>query len=244
MGDDVEQLLADEERRFVLTPRRRGFTLIELAIVLVIFGILMQLAIPSFRSWLANGRVRTVAESLQNDLRQAQAEAVRRNRQVALVLTDSSPTIANPESTASTSARNWVAYALPLLGGGEDANGITSATNDVGTTGFIRGYSQDAGSDTRVTGDVAALCFNSVGRLVTSSSAIANAGGVTCTLTTSNEPRYFRVQNAAADRPMWVAVALGGQIRLCDPNRTLPDQPGGCCSERCCGQSDADYCVY
>jgi type II secretion system protein H len=108
MGDDVEQLLADEERRFVLTPRRRGFTLIELAIVLVIFGILMQLAIPSFRSWLANGRVRTVAESLQNDLRQAQAEAVRRNRQVALVLTDSSPTIANPESTASTSARNWV----------------------------------------------------------------------------------------------------------------------------------------
>lgn len=244
MGNKFDKLLAAQERRIMLRRPALGFTLIELAVVMAIAGILLAQGVPAFRSWVANMRIRTVAESLQNDIRQAQAEAVRRNRQVALVLTNSSPTIANPASVASTSARNWVLYALPLLGGDEDANEITSTTNEAGTTGFIQGYSQSTSSDTSVVGDVATLCFNSVGRLASSSAAITNAGGVACTLPTSSEPRIFRTQNNVGNRPLWVMVALGGQVRMCDPNRVLPDQPGGCCSELCCGLSETDFCVY
>jgi type IV fimbrial biogenesis protein FimT len=244
VGKHFGKLLAHAEGRIVLRNPVRGFTLIEMAVVIAIAGILLAQGIPAFHAWTANMRIRTVAESLQNDLRRAQTEAVRRSRQVALVLTDDTPTIANPDSTASTTARNWVLYALPLLGGDEEANEITSATNEGGTTGFILGFNQNVGTDTTVISDSATLCFNSVGRLTASTTTIANADDATCTLPSSAEPRLFRTQNGAGDRPLWVTVGLGGQIRLCDPNRTIPDQPGGCCSERCCGLSDTDYCVF
>jgi type IV fimbrial biogenesis protein FimT len=47
------------------------------------FGILLALAMPGFSNWLRNARVRTTAESVQNGLQLARAEAVRRNTPVA-----------------------------------------------------------------------------------------------------------------------------------------------------------------
>lgn len=223
----------------------RGFSLIELAIVMVIIAIFAVAAAPAFKTWMANARVRAVAEALANDLRMAQAESVRRSRQVAFVLTDSTPTIANPASTAATNAKNWVLYALPLLNSAEGANGITASTKDGGTTGFLRGYSQANNSDTTVNGDVSVVCFNSLGRLASSSAAVANAGNASCAPPpTGGEPQYYRVQNKIGDRPLWVQVQLGGQIRMCDPNKTLPAQPDGCCKDRCCSKSSTTYCVY
>ena len=68
--------------------RCRGFTLIELLVTISVFAFLMLLAAPSFTSWIQDAQVRTAAESLQNGLRVAQAEAARRHRQVAMVLTN------------------------------------------------------------------------------------------------------------------------------------------------------------
>lgn len=214
----------------------RGFTLIELAIVILIIGILVTLGMPSFSIWMANSRVRAVAESLQNDLRQAQAEAVRRNRQVAFVLTNN----ANPSAAtvaAVTPAKNWSVRALPLL------NSDEGGSDTAGTTTFILGNAGTANSDVAVAGDSAVVCFNSVGRLVTSVTTIADAGGASCTAPTTNTPLYFRVQNATGDRPLWVQVYLGGQLRMCDPNKTLPSQPDGCCTSQCCGLTGT-HCIF
>jgi type IV fimbrial biogenesis protein FimT len=213
----------------------RGFTLIELMITLVVLAVIITLGMPSFSLWAANGRVRMVAESLQNDMRQAQAEAGRRNRQVALILTDSAPS-ATPVAAAK-SARNWSVRALPLL------NSDDSEVSDSGATTFILGNAQNAESDVTVKSDESVLCFNSVGRLVAPATTIADAGGVACTAPTNNVPRYFRVQNATGDRPLWVQVYLGGQIRMCDPNKTLP-APDACCSSACCGlTSESSHCI-
>jgi type IV fimbrial biogenesis protein FimT len=191
-------------------------------VVMAIIGILAVLSLPSFNTWLADSRIRTVAEALQNDLRKAQNEAVRRNRQVAFVLTNSNPTVANPSSVANATGRNWVTYALPLLGS------IEGVASSAGASSFIQANIQVSNSDTNVTGDAAAVCFNSVGRLVTQSTAIADAGGATCSAPTTTNPIAFNIQNASAERPLRVLLQLGGQIRMCDPNKSLSTHPDGC----------------
>lgn len=66
--------------------RNRGFTLIELMIGLAIAAFLMLLALPSMTEFMANTRVRNTAEAIANAARQAQMEAIKRNRDVQLLL--------------------------------------------------------------------------------------------------------------------------------------------------------------
>ena len=67
-------------------PRHLGFSLIELLIGIAIMAILAGLAMPSFQTWLQNTQIRNAAESVQNGLQRARAEAVGRNTNVEFVL--------------------------------------------------------------------------------------------------------------------------------------------------------------
>ncbi len=62
-----------------------GFSLIELMIGIVILGILAGIAIPNFQVWIQNSQIRNAAESIQNGLQRARAEAVARNTTVEFV---------------------------------------------------------------------------------------------------------------------------------------------------------------
>ena len=55
---------------------RAGFTLIELVTALAVLALLIVLAMPSYRVWIANSRVRSTSESIQNGLRLARNQAV------------------------------------------------------------------------------------------------------------------------------------------------------------------------
>ena len=86
-----------------------GFTLIEMMIAIAILGILTAVALPSYSQWIANTRVRTVASGLQNGLMLAKAEAIARKAKVALVMTDTDPTVANVGAvTPSVTGRSWM----------------------------------------------------------------------------------------------------------------------------------------
>jgi type IV fimbrial biogenesis protein FimT len=194
-----------------------GFTLIEALIAITLVAVLLALAMPAFGTWVKNTQVRTVAEALQNGLRAAQAEAVRRNRQVVFMLTDADPGLA---AAANADGVNWVIRWLPMPG--DTVNSAAPALEP-----FIQGGAlADVAGGVAIQGP-AAICFNSLGRRV------ANAGtgitGATCSVDPDAPLTLYQVTRTGADRPLRVSVALGGQVRLCDPARTLGETtPEGC----------------
>ncbi len=197
--------------------RSAGFTLIEMLVTVAIFAILVALTVPSMKMWVANTKVRTVADSLQNGIRLAQSEAERLSRQVVFALT----TDQNPATgfTAVTSGPSWAIQTVPLPGTGEAptliASGVLSSAGTVVTIA--------AGSANQT-----ALCFNSLGRLV--SNATPGPSGATCTtptapVTTNNtnntQPMFtYTISVTGADHTLELEVATGGQLHLCDTSQT------------------------
>jgi type IV fimbrial biogenesis protein FimT len=79
----------------------RGFTLVEMAVTLVIVAILASLALPSLRTMLASNRIRTGGTDLVSALLLARSEAIKRNAQVAVA-----PTV------AADWTKGWVVAAV------------------------------------------------------------------------------------------------------------------------------------
>jgi len=70
--------------------KRKGFTLIELLITVVILGILVALAAPSFSGILDGRKLVGATDTLAATLRYAQAEAIKRNDSIRVQFTASS----------------------------------------------------------------------------------------------------------------------------------------------------------
>jgi type IV fimbrial biogenesis protein FimT len=206
--EQLRERLGHEEGPDVLKRRAghvAGFTLIELMVTIVLLAIVLALGFPSMATWIRNSKIRTVADSLQNGLRLAQAEALRRSRQTVFSLTNST----NPATslTAVADGRNWSINTVQLL------------TDE--TAQFIEaGVLSSVGADVQITGP-AAICFNSLGRLVLNGSP---GTGAACAAAAAT----YDVTLSGADRPLRVSVSLGGQVRMCDPARSLSTSADGC----------------
>ena len=191
-----------------------GFTLIELAVALVIMGILLALGLPQFTSYIRDTKIRAAAESLLSGVQLARTEAVRRNVQVEFLLTSDAPTVANVASaTASDTGPNWIVrtadkvtfiegkYAID--GGGSDA---VLRIND--TTSPASGD-----PDSPPATLVSSIVFNGLGR--------TNLGGDAAFKFTS--PQGKCKTDSGPVRCLRVAVSVFGQARLCDPKVAAGD---------------------
>jgi type IV fimbrial biogenesis protein FimT len=67
-----------------LRRSRRGFTLIELMIGLVMVAVMLAIGVPSFRSFILNQRLRATSSDLRIALTLARSEAVKRNHAIDL----------------------------------------------------------------------------------------------------------------------------------------------------------------
>ena len=187
--------------------RERGLTLIEIVVAMAIFVALFFIAAPDLRVWVDNTRVRSVAEALQNGVRQAQAEAVQRNRSVVFMLTNDEPGLA---ANAAANGSNWFIRTLPLFVGDNPQP--------------VRGGAfADTAPGVAITGP-ATICFNAAGHQATVPAEACNAG-----------PVQFDVGRAAGfdaargDRRYRIMVSLGGRTRMCDRDKVLSaTNPDGC----------------
>ncbi|MGJ7505310.1 MULTISPECIES: pilus assembly FimT family protein [unclassified Variovorax] len=194
--------------------RLSGFTLIEMMVTIALMCVLTMLAMPSFTTWIANNKVRTVSDSLQNGLRFAQAEALRRSRPMVFSLTNSAAPKKN--MTAVDNGSNW-------------SISVSKSSLDASSVFVQAGVLLDVASGVQIKGQ-AAICFNAMGRLVANTDtgvAGANCDTNTSTSTSSSVFTYDITVNGA-DRPLRVLVGFGGQVRMCDPARKLADSPDGC----------------
>jgi len=181
-------------------------------VTITLAAILLAVAMPMLTTWTRNVKVRAVADALQNGLRQAQNEALRRSRQMVFSLTNS----ADPSTslTAVANGSNW-------------SINIAKSAMDSGSVYVESGILSDVNSNVEITGP-AAVCFNSVGRLVANSAT--DISGADCDLPTTTPPvTVYDIKMTDADRPLRVLVTLGGQVRMCDPAKTLStSNPDGC----------------
>jgi type IV fimbrial biogenesis protein FimT len=186
----------------------RGFSLVELLVGMAILGVLLAIAMPAFSNWLRNARVRTAAESVQNGLQLARAEAVRRNTTIRFQLVDTT----DDSCAMSTAGPNWVVSFDNPVGA------CATPPSDTVAPRIIQLRSGAEGSaDTTLAADQPALLFNSLGR--TTGNVRIDVGSAT------GEPC---LADGGPIRCLRIMVSLGGQIRMCDPALAASDAQGGC----------------
>lgn len=64
----------------------KGFSLVELMVVVAVIGILLATGLPSFNTWIQNSKIRGAAEAVLSGLQTARSEAIRRNARVTFTL--------------------------------------------------------------------------------------------------------------------------------------------------------------
>ena len=215
-------MLDHEKRGYVLNTisrtRPSGFSLIELLIAVAVLVVLISLAVPSFKIWLQNSQIRNAAESIQNGLQRARAEAVARNTSVEFVLVDTDATC-----VAAGTCSTWKVQ-LPGGGGGPvtgtpiDSRSSAEGSADVKRTATLS--TSSPASPTTVT-------FNNVGGRATTN---ANGSYPFTEVTLDSN-----ILAAADSRELKIVIGVkdaggnyvGGTVRMCDPS--FPSvNPRGC----------------
>lgn len=198
---------------------QRGVTLIELAVVLVIVAILFSQAGPMFTAWMQNVQVRTAAESIQNGLQLARAEAIRRNRSVMFWLT----------AANGTQQADWlVGCSSPSGAGGEqelpgECPGPLNTLAVPGAYNWIQrqtAAAQQTNAPTVTTTPALSnvVTFNSVGLVTPNLDGSASIQKILV-----QSPNF----TGATARPLYVTISAG-DIRMCDPNLSVTNDPRGC----------------
>ena len=116
-----------------------GFTLIELLIAISMSMLILTFAVPSFSSFIKNGRVTTYTNTLVTDVNYARHEAVTRGDKVILCRS-ADPTANSP--TCGGNANTWSSGWLVFV------NTDGNTTYDAGTDTLLRATAETAGSVT------------------------------------------------------------------------------------------------
>ena len=177
-------------------PRRHrtaGFSLVELAITLFVFGILIGVSIPMFTGVMNGNRLTANANELVAAIQSARAEAIRQNVRTAICSSDDGATCAG-----TTPWRGWIVFA------DADSDGIVDA-GEVVRAGTIEAPIQVIPSS-NITGANNRITFRADGLAYGNGNALMEANLRVCHATTNPQ------QNARD-----VNLAIGGRAAVRAP---------------------------
>ena len=180
--------------------KHRGFSLVELMVVVSVLGVLMALGLPSFNIWIQNSKTRSATESILSGIQDARAEAVRRNAPVFFEL--------NPEPGVL-----WQIGCVTVVIAPECPAEIKRFNS---TEGSLMVDGQMVVTVTP-TGGGSRLIFDSFGRRRLATSTPPNAEDF-------NQINLSHATLPSDDnRTQRIIIGTGGGARMCDPKLVAPN---------------------
>ena len=171
----------------------RGFTLVEILVVIAIIAILTSVAAPSFNNVIKSNRMTSAVNSFLADMRFARSEAMRRGGNVVLCRSDSPE--ASPPTCATTTGTNgwasgWVVYVDQNNNGAIETAEVLRVQGPITTIDSIMQTSSGGARNS--------LAFTATGRFTLSSTLSLQFGGSNF----SNEIQRI------------ICVSVGGRARV------------------------------
>lgn len=180
-----------------------GFSLIEMMIAIVIVSLLFGLAIPSYKDWIQNTRIRTAAESIQNGIQKARSEALARNTLVEFNLGNNSAwTVKCFDTTKCADLTSGIVEQRQASDG--SSSGIVTTTTPA--------------SKTNITFNQLGLKFAPTGGTALADQLTQVAVDMSTTLISAANSRELNVTIGTVGTP-----SANGNVRVCDPNASATD---------------------
>lgn len=130
--------------------RKKGFTLVEMVVTVLIAAVIIAFAVPSFRNMVISNRLTTAANDVVDAINTARVEAIKRNGNVQLCSNSSSL------NTTDTLGSNCATNAGAVYGVSVDSSGATVVDQ-------VRSSFTGIASPLKINGDFTALRFNGQG---------------------------------------------------------------------------------
>jgi type IV fimbrial biogenesis protein FimT len=182
---------------------RRGFSVVELLVAVVILGLALAVAVPSIVGWTHNLAIRNAAESLKGGIEKTRQVALRRNADMTFwLVSDASKALSNA-CVRSLEGPSWVIAKLDpagLCGTGasETVNPrIVETWSAAEGAAKVKIVTQDAAGNASDQ-----IVFNSLGQ-------VTQAGQIT-------QIDISHLDGGDA-RPLRILIGGGGSVRMCDP---------------------------
>lgn len=199
--------------------RHHGFSMVEMAVTLAVLGILMASAMPSLGDWMVNARIRNTAESIQEGLQKARAEAVRRNQSVTFwMVTTSDPKVLSDDCTTNATGGSWVVSLADPTSKCATAPSTTTAPQIVAARAVGNGGEGVSVSATQSDGSTGAtsVTFNAFGQV---------ANGAPIRQITVNDGGEA---NNSTRRRYKIMISTGGRSLVCDEAVITPGDTRAC----------------
>ncbi|MCF8155057.1 MAG: GspH/FimT family pseudopilin [Rhodoferax sp.] len=151
--------------------KSRGFTMIELMVVIAIIAILTTIAAPSFKAMLQSNSMTSTVNGFLADTRYARSESIRRGGDVVMCRSDN-PETSTPICATGSGTNGWVSGWIIYLD--QNGNGTIESTELLRVQGPITSID----SITQTSGSARnELKFTATGRLTLTSMLSLQFGG-------------------------------------------------------------------